>query len=123
MRLKIYQKGRIVKKTWGFEESLAETSEYTLKILHYDKAGNFSSFHLHPKNKSEHFKCVAGSFVLTSLDEKGYRETYDFNLGDIVSIPRGTPHKLVAKEDNSEILEVSNFDDQSDIIRLEPSQI
>ena len=113
----------VVKKKWGGERVSVNTSSgnYCGKVLFYDKAGAKSSFHFHPLHKDETFTCVKGSFYFRYLDgETGQKQQRVLKVNDVVRLRRGIPHQLEALEDNSEIFEVSTYDDPSDIIRIEP---
>lgn len=117
--------GRAIKipKVWGFEliSTNNRESNYCGKILHYNKKGAKSSFHLHPLLKAETFLVISGQFRFRYFDNQtGQKKEKILKLNDTVELNRGVPHQLEALEDNSEIFEVSTFDDQSDIIRIAP---
>lgn len=116
----IYQVNpEIVYKKWGFEKILANTSKFCGKILHYNKRGSISSFHFHPV-KTELFMVKTGQFIFTYKDEKGFDITKEIKEGDLIYIPNCQPHQLQSLEDNSEILEISTFHSDDDVIRISP---
>jgi mannose-6-phosphate isomerase-like protein (cupin superfamily) len=51
---------------------------------------------------------------------KGFTEETRMNIGDSVYIPNCQPHQLESLEDNSEILEISTYHNDLDVIRIEP---
>lgn len=110
----------IIKKSWGREEILINDEKYCAKILVYDKAHNFSSFHLHLK-KTETFYLKSGSFNLRYKAKDGKTVTALLKENDVVHLPAGTPHQLTALEDNSQIFEISTTDDPNDVVRIEPT--
>lgn len=113
---------KVIKK-WGYELISANiiTKDYCGKILHYNEIGSKSSFHLHPLGKDEVFLVKFGSFIFRYFDsEKGQEQERVLRVNDVVRLRSGIPHQLEALEDNSEIFEVSTFDDPNDIIRIEP---
>jgi mannose-6-phosphate isomerase-like protein (cupin superfamily) len=109
---------KIIKK-WGFEEILINNSKFCGKILHYNNKGSISSFHLHPI-KTELFRCISGAFMFRYKNAKGFTEETRMNIGDSVYIPNCQPHQLESLEDNSEILEISTYHNDLDVIRIEP---
>lgn len=114
-------KPEIINKGWGFEKILFNSKELNLcsKILHYYKNGSTSSFHLHLE-KSEIFVCQKGFFILNYKFENGVTTSRNFNEGDCIFIPKGAPHQLICKQDNSEILEISTFHNDLDVVRIGP---
>lgn len=109
----------IVVKKWGHEKVLINIREFCSKILHYNKSGSISSFHFHYE-KSEYFLCVNGSFNFRYKDKDGNTQQTFMQKDDAVYIPKGVPHQLESLEPNSEILEVSTYHDDNDVVRIEP---
>ena len=112
----------IVNKGWGFERILFNNKELNLcsKILHYNKKGAISSFHLHFE-KNEVFFCQPNScFILRYKFDNGITTSRNLNEGDCIFIPKGVPHQLECQQDNSEVLEISTFHSDSDVLRIEP---
>ncbi len=110
-----------ITKGWGWEQVIENNKEFGFcgKILHYNRADNISSYHFHPI-KCEVFTCIAGKFRLYWADEKGNKIHQDLNLGDCVRLRPSTPHQLQPLEDGSEILEVSTYHDDADVVRIAP---
>jgi|TARA_B100002019_G_scaffold291776_1_gene312911 mannose-6-phosphate isomerase-like protein (cupin superfamily) len=106
---------KIVQKGWGREIWIHNDEEYCGKLLHFDKAGNKFSMHYHIIKK-ESWYVGKGSFEYSWFDtEAAIKKTMNVFEGDCITIERGQPHQLVAKEDNSQIFEVStqHFDEDS----------
>jgi len=101
-------------KGWGYELWLVNNEKYCGKRLIFH-AGKRFSFHYH-KKKHEHFYVVKGSFILRTSWEDDWAKADRITLviGDVVEIPPGLRHQLVALQD-SEIIEIStqHFEDDS----------
>ena len=111
---------KVVKKYWGEEIWIHNDEEYCGKILRFFKKGNKFSLHYHIIKK-ESWYVGKGSFEYIRLDtEHGVESSEIINVGDCLTIERGSPHQLIALEDNSEIFEVStqHFDEDRYRIRL-----
>ena len=111
---------RLVPKGWGHEWIWADTPQYCGKVLHFEKAGNRMSLHLHVV-KHETWWVMRGSFEVEGRDPfSGNHTTRILKTGDVMTIPQCTPHRLIALADHSEIVEVSTCDHSDDNIRQEP---
>lgn len=107
-------------KAWGSELWIAANDEYCGKILEFKPGSKFSG-HLHCLKK-ESWYCVEGKFRLTGIDTTN-AEKYELilNPGDIVHIPRMTPHQLECiSKVNGVIFEVSTPHFETDSYRYEP---
>ena len=70
--------------------------------------------------KHETFFVLKGRLELRVIDlSDATRHENEVRQGDVITIPAGNPHKLIALED-SEILEVSTQHRESDSYRIEP---
>ena len=111
---------KIVEKGWGKEVIYADHEEYCGKLLVYDKAGATSSMHFH-KIKKESWYVLQGSFEYKVIDTSiGNINTVVINQGDVVTNEIYTIHQLIAREDNSIIVEVSTKDYSYDNYRVIP---
>lgn len=111
---------RIVQKGWGHEEILVDRPEYCLKKLVFTKKGNHFSMHFH-KEKIETWVVESGSFNVTVINTRNAeQETFTILKGDKWHNDPLMPHKLIALEDNSVILEVSTADSVEDNYRVAP---
>ena len=111
---------KVIKKAWGGERISVNNSNYCGKVLFYNRAGAKSSLHFHLE-KDETFTCIKGSFIFRYFNNQtGEKEQRIIGVYDVIRLRAGVPHQLEALEDGSEIFEVSTFDDQLDIIRIEP---
>lgn len=109
-----------IKKGWGKEVIFASNSNYCGKLLIFDKAGAKGSMHFHLL-KDESWYVQQGSFTVKWI------ETYDASIyektlvvGDTWHNARGSPHQLIALEDNSIIFEASTADCPTDSYRIFP---
>ena len=109
----------IVNKKWGYEKILVNCNKFCGKILHYNDKGSVSSFHFHPI-KTELFIVKSGRFIFRWKDEKGYSVAKEIKEGGLIYIPNCQPHQLESLENNSEILEISTFHSDSDVVRISP---
>ncbi len=111
----IFRKATEVKKGWGKEVVLANF-DYCGKLLCFN-AGTLISNHYHLV-KSESFYVLKGSLDFYYYDlSNADQYTVTIKEGDIVDIPAGTPHQLLALED-SVIIEVSTHHEDSDSYRI-----
>lgn len=117
-KLLILQRAHRETKAWGWEDVIFNGPQYCGKILHFHKGGTFS-LHFHIR-KHETWYVAKGSFLLKSIDtDDAERQTRTLVVGDVVVIPPGAPHQLVALEPESEIFEVSTEHFDSDSYRVE----
>jgi mannose-6-phosphate isomerase-like protein (cupin superfamily) len=104
-----------VEKLWGYELWIHNDSEYCGKLLVFNKRGDKFSMHYHLKKK-ESWYVQSGGFHFYWIDTKNGILNYQvLNVGDSVLIERGTPHQLIAMNDNATVFEVSteHFDNDS----------
>ena len=116
-----YEDGR-VPKAWGEEMIIHNGEDYCGKILRFNDGGRFS-MHFHMK-KSETWYVRSGEFQLNMIDPTNASETsHLLEHGDVVEIPPGQPHQLIALA-AGEIFEVStqHFDYDSYRVRKGDSQ-
>lgn len=107
----------IVKKKWGYEIIIHNDEKYCGKILKFYKGSKFSlRFHI---KKSETWYVNYGVFNIRYIDtETANTYTDVLEAGDIIEIPSGTPHQLLAVTDG-EIFEASTPHDDNDSYRIE----
>jgi len=106
-----------IEKGWGYELVIHnEMNEYCGKILHFNDGGR-GSLHYHV-NKKETFYVTKGNFILITINpDNGDVIEKNLNEGDVVEINRGIAHRLEALQE-SEIFEVSTYDDVNDSYRI-----
>lgn len=113
------KKPKQVWKAWGYELWIQNSPKYCGKILHFNNKGSKFSLHYHLE-KNESWFVSKGSFVLLHIDlKRGKRITEDLKVGDVIHVPRGEPHQLIACEAGSEIFEVSTQHFDTDSYRIE----
>lgn len=113
-----FTKSEIHEKKWGKEFWADNNSEYCGKILEFKK-GCSCSLHYHIL-KRESF-IIENKFEFTYIDtDTAEKHTIELNTGDVVHIPRGSPHQMKALEDNCRIIEFSTQHFESDSHRIEP---
>ena len=103
----------IVKKPWGQFEQFTHNEATTVKILSVNPGGSLSlQKHDH---RSEFWRVLSGHPIIT-IGEK----VVTANPGDEFMIEKLQSHRLAAKDDAIQILEIAygNFDEE-DITRLE----
>jgi len=109
-----------VNKKWGREIVFANNNSYCGKLLVHDKAGSKGSMHYH-MNKHESWYVQSGSFQvnwINTVDATVHSDT--IKTGDVWVNEPGSPHQLVALEDNSVIIEASTYHCDSDSYRVFP---
>lgn len=106
---------RRVEKPWGHEEIWAETTRYVGKTL-VVRAGHRLSLQ-HHEVKDETIRVAVGTLALTLEDAHGVLQELSLGPGQVVRIPPGRRHRMLAITD-VEILEVST-PELDDIVRHE----
>ena len=109
---------KVVPKGWGYERHVVNNKDYCLKFLVFEKGKKFSMhYHL---NKTETWYVNKGHFNLYLIDtDTSNIQEYDFKEGDVLTLHPGQPHQLEALTD-SEIIEVSTYDESYDNYRVIP---
>jgi quercetin dioxygenase-like cupin family protein len=113
------EKATKVEKQWGYEIWLVNNKEedYCGKIL-YIKEGCGTSMHFHA-NKHESFYVLKGELQIDILNTLT-TETQSKILqeGEVFSLKRVLPHKLIAKDGPVEFVETSTYHEDSDSYRV-----
>ena len=119
MKIGIYKPDEIDakhEKAWGYELWIHNEEDYCAKILHFNKGAKFS-MHYHII-KEETWYVQSGLFVLNIIDtDTAQISSHNLHVGDIVEIPRGAPHQLVAIEEG-DIFETSTQHFEEDSYRV-----
>jgi len=109
---------QIEPKGWGEEVIIINCSEYCGKILRFKK-GTRGSLHFHIK-KHETWFVLRGTIELSTVDLDNARKTVRaVGVGQVVDIPRMSPHQVCALED-TDIMEVSTPHEETDSYRVLP---
>jgi mannose-6-phosphate isomerase-like protein (cupin superfamily) len=104
-------------KAWGYELWIHNKEDYCAKILHFNKDAKFS-MHFHVI-KEETWYVSRGYFKLIMIDTDTAEKISQYlTVGDIVEIPRGAPHQLIALEEG-DIFETSTQHFEDDSYRVE----
>ncbi len=107
----------IHKKGWGEEVWIANHEKYCGKILRFNAGAQFS-MHYHML-KHETFYVLKGRLELRCFElSDATPHEGEIKQGDVIVIPPGNPHKLIALED-SEIIEISTQHFESDSYRIQ----
>jgi quercetin dioxygenase-like cupin family protein len=110
----------INEKGWGREIVFADEETYCGKLMQFDKKGNKFSMHYHAV-KDETWYVSRGSFLLSVINTLNATVNHKvIQQGDTWRNAPLVPHQLEALEDDSEIIEVSTFDDANDNYRVFP---
>jgi mannose-6-phosphate isomerase-like protein (cupin superfamily) len=104
------------KKAWGEEIWIHNDENYCGKILKFKHGSKFSMhFHVH---KIETWYVNKGEFMLNHINtEDAEFKNIKLKEGDIIEIPRGVPHQLIAVT-NAEIFEISTQHFENDSYRI-----
>lgn len=109
-----------VDKGWGAEDIIFSNDLYCLKFMYFNKKDAKFSMHYH-KDKVESWLVQAGSFTLETINtDTGITKRTKLETGATYENFPNEPHRLVALEDNSIILEVSTADHSEDNYRVSP---
>jgi len=104
----------VVKRPWGQFDQFTKNETVTVKILSINLNTSLSlQYHNH---RDEFWRVISGHPILTIGDKKIKAKS-----GDEFTIPKLEKHRIEAKDDAVQILEISydpNFD-ENDIVRLE----
>ena len=110
----------IVNKGWGREIIFANTSYYCGKLLQFDREGSKCSMHFH-SIKDETWYVTKGSFKVSIIQTShANSQEYIIAKGDVWHNPPLVPHQLIALEEDSEIYEVSTYDNPDDNYKIFP---
>lgn len=110
-----FSSSKIVPKGWGSEQHVINNSLYCGKLLRFD-AGKRFSMHFH--RKTETWCVLSGRLELHFFNlECAEKLVRVIGEGDVVHVPPGNPHQLVALED-SVVMEVSTTDYSWDNYRI-----
>ena len=107
-----------VDKPWGYELLWAHTADYAGKILHIRK-GQKLSLQYH-RQKAETMLLYSGRMLLVLEDEAGVLREYHVSAGEAHHIPVGRKHRMMALDEDCEVLEVST-NHLDDVVRVEDS--
>ncbi len=107
---------QIVEKSWGHEVIIHNDERYCGKILVIKKDQRISlQYHL---RKSETWYILRGQGTLVTIDaEQGVERELSVAPGQVVEIPSGAIHQLIARED-LELMEVSTQHFDNDTYRI-----
>jgi quercetin dioxygenase-like cupin family protein len=106
-----------VPKGWGHEIIIVNNEKYCGKILVFKEGCKFS-MHYHII-KQETWYVNKGQFLFHWIEtETAQKMSKRLIVGDVVTIPTGLPHQLIAEEDG-EIFEISTQHFDSDSYRIE----
>lgn len=108
-----------IDKYWGWIQSIVAFENFTLKIVKMN-AGSQSSMEYHI-NKDEYYYIASGKLKLGLRIGRAENKSIILNAGDVYHIPPGLMHMRMAIED-TEIIEWSNKDDDSDSNIVEDGQ-
>ena len=110
-----------IDKGWGFEIVFANTTNYSGKLLVFERMGAKTSMVFH-KKRSKTWFVNEGKFKLTYIDtQTGQVHESILGIGQTASLGELSPHQLEALEPNSIIFEVGTSDEgDADRIRLAP---
>lgn len=109
---------KIHSKGWGHEVWICNNENYCGKILHFNNGAKFSlHYHL---IKKEHFYVLKGKLLLIYKDLTNANDlSMNLSAGDVIEIPRGAPHQIIALEE-SDIIEISTQHFEDDSYRISP---
>ncbi len=108
----------VIEKGWGREIWIANNNQYCGKILEFNEGAEFS-MHYHML-KHETFYILEGEVELRGYDLKdASMHGRTFKEGNIIVIPAGNPHKIIAKK-KSRVIEISTTHYESDSYRVLP---
>ena len=110
---------KFVKKRWGSETWFANNDlhDYCGKILHI-KTDCSTSMHFH-LSKHETFFILEGALQVDWVEtESGDVMTTIVKSGERMEMPKGVPHKLIAKDGDVKLIEASTFHRNADRFRV-----
>ena len=109
---------KIIRHDWGYELNIAKKSDYSGKILVFERANSCTKLLLH-KQKDKTWFVNAGSFKVMYIDySNGSVKEVELKEGQTFNVLPMVPNKLTALQDNSSVTEMSNSGDDADIYYL-----
>lgn len=103
----------VVKKPWGQFDQFTHNELSTVKVISINP-DNLLSLQYH-KNRSEFWRILSGHPLVTIGEKSTIAKP-----GDEFTVAKMEKHRLEAKDDAVQILEISSGDfDENDIIRIE----
>ena len=101
-----------VKRPWGLFKQFVLNKKCTVKILEINPKQELS-LQKH-KNREEHWYFLNNATIQIGSKKRRVKK------GDLVKVPKGKPHRIIAEKNKTEILEIcfGNFDEK-DEVRLE----
>lgn len=104
-------------KSWGWEEWIVNNDLYCGKRLHFEVKDGATSLHFHSL-KHETMYVESGKFEIVTIDRDGKQSFHDMSPGDSIVIPQNTPHRIIARECPSVLVEFSTHHEDSDSYRI-----
>lgn len=114
--------GEQISKKWGIEKYIANEEFYISKLL-IIQPGSSTSMHFH-KDRKEHLYILSGEYIIVTLDllkSPGKKTETMLGAGDLYIAEPLEFHQIKCIRPG-QILEVSDFDDKSDVYRIEDAQ-
>ena len=105
-----------IDKPWGYELLWAQTAQYAGKVLHINR-GHKLSLQYHER-KHETMFLYSGRMLLILEDDNGVLREHHLSAGQAHHIPAGRRHRMVALDEDCEVLEVST-NDLDDVVRVD----
>ena len=100
-------------RPWGGFREFVKNEAVTVKII-FVKKGEIFSLQKH-HNRDEFWRVLSGNPDVTVGDK-----LMEAKAGDEFAIPRETNHRIGARDDDAEVLEISVGEfDENDIVRIE----
>lgn len=107
-------------KGWGSEIILDSNDDYCMKILQFDKKDAQTSMVFH-KKKIKTWTVLSGSFKIIVLNMKNLQiDDIELTERSVLRVLNMIPHRVVALEDGSSMIECSTYDDEEDYFRIDP---
>jgi len=117
--MNLQQPGK-VDKGWGFEIVWANNTNYSGKLLVFERAGAKTSMVFHKEKKKSWF-INAGRFKISYIElDTGDLKEVELSEGQTVDFGELSPHQVESLDPNSVILEVATPDYIEDRFRLSP---
>jgi len=117
---------KTVNKSWGHEIWIHNDNLYCSRLLVFPKMYSKFSMHYHIK-KTETWYIQKGKFVFDWINtESAELKREHLCEGDVVHLEKGTPHQLMALENDCIVLEVGTEhfdDDEYRIYKKSPSDL
>ena len=120
MKIRHKRYGQVVNKSWGNEIRIISNEEnnYSGKLLNINQ-NEGTSTHFHSK-KHKTYYVLSGALTIEVIEREAAEVmTYVIDSEETFEIEQNVPHRLSAKNGGVTVIEISTYDDDEDVYRVQ----